>query len=100
MPDANQVGANLSQLADLHRTLDAKAHEIEQLIADVGRLVGSGGAMGLVFWQGRLADQFRAEWDAVYVRNLRQLGQALRDQARYVDENRRRSNLVLNGVDA
>jgi hypothetical protein len=100
MADVNQVGANLAQLADLHRTLDTKAHEIEQLIADVGRLVGSGGAMGLVFWQGRLADQFRSEWDAVYVRNLRQLSQALRDQARYVDENRRRSNLVLNGVDA
>ena len=100
MADTNHVGANLAQLADLHRALDTKATEIDQLIADLSRLVGSNGGMGLVFWQGRLADQFRAEWDSVHVRNLRQLAQALRDQARFVDENRRRSNLVLNGVDA
>ena len=46
------------------------------------------------------AADFRAQWDTVYVKNLHQLVEALHDQARYVDDNRRRSNLVLNGIDA
>ncbi|MDZ7732357.1 MAG: hypothetical protein U5R31_03935 [Acidimicrobiia bacterium] len=68
---------NLTQLADLQRTFDARASEVDQLVADLSRLIGSGGGMGTVFWQGRLADQFRAEWDSVYVRSLRQLADAL-----------------------
>ena len=94
------VGVNLTQMSDLQRTFEAKAGQIEQLVAEVSRLVGSAGAPGAVHWQGRLADQFRQEWDGVYVKNLRQLTEALQQQARYIDENRRRSNLVLNGVDA
>ena len=62
--------------------------------------VGGAGAPGAVHWQGRIADQFRLEWDSVYVKNLRQLVLALQEQARYVNENRRRSNLALNGIDA
>ena len=100
MASNDTVGANLSQLAELQRTFERKAAEVEQLIGEVSRLVGSSGAPGAVHWQGRLADRFRSEWDSVYVRNLRQLVEALRDQSRYVDENRRRSNLVLNGIDA
>ncbi len=50
-------------------------------------------------WQGQVADRFRHEWESVFVPNLRHLTEALHDQARYVDENRRRANLVLNGVD-
>ena len=100
MPTTDTVGVNLGQMVELQRTFEQKAAEVEQLIGDVSRLVGTAGAPGAVHWQGRLADQFRSEWDGVYVKNLRQLGQALRDQSRYVDENRRRSNLVLNGVDA
>lgn len=99
MTSTTQVGANLDQLAELARRFEAKATDVEQLVADLSRLIGTGGAMGSVFWQGRLADQFRADWDGVYVRNLRDLAEALRQQARYVDDNRRRSNLVLNGVD-
>lgn len=97
---SDNVGVNLSQMAELQRLFESKAAEVEHLIADVSRLVGTAGAPGSVHWQGRLADQFRAEWDGVYVRNLRQLVQALQEQARYVGENRRRSNLVLNGIDA
>lgn len=97
---STQVGANLEQMAVLAARFEAKASEVEALISDLSALVGSGGSMGSVFWQGQLADRFRHEWDAVYVRNLRELVVALRDQARYVDENRRRSNLVLNGIDA
>jgi uncharacterized protein YukE len=100
MPTTDTVGVNLTQMAELQRTFEQKAAEVEQVIGDVSRLVGSAGSPGAVHWQGRLADQFRSEWDGVYVKNLRQLSQALRDQSRYVDENRRRSNLVLNGVDA
>jgi uncharacterized protein YukE len=100
MTTTGQVGANLEQMIELAQRFQVKADEVEQLITDLSRLVGSGGAMGAVYWQGRLADRFRAEWDSVYVRNLRQLADALRDQARYVDDNRRRSNLVLNGIDA
>jgi hypothetical protein len=100
MPTTDTVGVNLSQMVELQRTFEAKAAEVEQLVGDVSRLVGTSGAPGAVHWEGRLADQFRNEWDSVYVKNLRQLAQALRDQSRYVDENRRRSNLVLNGVDA
>jgi uncharacterized protein YukE len=96
----SNVGANLDQLGELAQRFDAKASEIEQLIADLSRLIGSSGAMGSVFWQGQVADRFRGEWDGVYVRNLRQLIEALRQQARYVNENRRRSNLALNGIDA
>ena len=95
-----QVGANLTQMSELSRQFDVKAAEVEELIASLSRLVGSGGAMGSVFWQGQVADRFRADWESVYVRNLRQLAEALRQQARYVDDNRRRSNLVLNGIDA
>lgn len=94
------VGVNLAQMAELQRTFDAKASQIEQLVAEVSRLVGSAGSPGAVHWQGRVAEQFRQEWDGVYVKNLRQLTQALQQQARYIDENRRRSNLVLNGLDA
>jgi len=100
MATTDTVGVNLSQMVELQRTFEQKAAEVDQLVADISRLVGTAGAPGAVHWQGRLADQFRGEWDGVYVKNLRQLTQALRDQSRYVDENRRRSNLVLNGVDA
>jgi uncharacterized protein YukE len=96
----NQVGADLEQMVELARRFDAKAAEVDQLVADLSRLIGSGGAMGAVYWQGQLADRFRTEWDGVYVRNLRELAEALRAQSRYVDDNRRRSNLVLNGIDA
>jgi uncharacterized protein YukE len=99
MTSTTQVGANLEQLAELARRFEAKAGEVDQLVADLSRLIGTGGSMGSVFWQGRLADQFRSDWDGVYVRNLRDLAEALRQQARYVDDNRRRSNLVLNGID-
>jgi uncharacterized protein YukE len=96
----SQVGANLEHLTELSHRFQAKAGEVEALIADLSRLVGSSGAMGAVFWQGQVADRFRVEWETVYVKGLRDLAEALRDQARYVDENRRRSNLVLNGIDA
>ena len=97
---ADTVGANLAQLTDLQRTFDAKAAQVEQLISEVSALVGGAGSPGAVHWQGRIADQFRVEWDTVYVKNLRQLVAALQEQARYVNENRRRSNLALNGIDA
>lgn len=100
MPATDTVGVNLGQMTQLGQTFEAKAAEVEQLAADISRLVGTAGAPGAVHWQGRLADEFRGEWDGVYVKNLRQLAQALRDQARYVDESRRRTNLVLNGIDA
>jgi uncharacterized protein YukE len=100
MTSSTQVGADLEQMVELARRFDAKAGEVDHLVADLSRLVGSGGAMGSVFWQGQLADRFRAEWESVYVKSLRELAEALRAQARYVDDNRRRSNLVLNGVDA
>lgn len=97
---SSQVGVNLEQMTELSHRFQVKAGEVESLITDLSHLVGSGGAMGSVFWQGQLADRFRAEWETVYVKGLRELAEALREQARYVDENRRRSNLVLNGVDA
>jgi len=100
MPFADTVGANLSQLAELQQAFETKAGQIEQLIAEISSLVGSAGAPGAVHWQGRLADEFRGEWESVYVKNLRQLVEALHGQARFVDDNRRRSNLALNGVDA
>ena len=100
MPTADTVGVNLSQMAQLQQTFEAKAGQVEQLIAEVSALVGSSGAPGAVHWIGRVADDFRAEWDSVYVKSLRQLVDALHDQARFIDDNRRRSNLVLNGVDA
>ena len=100
MPASDQVGVNLAQMAQLQQTFQDRAAQIDEVIATISNLVGSAGAPGSVHWQGRLADDFRGEWSAVYVKNLRQLVEALRDQARYVDDNRRRSNLVLNGVDA
>ena len=100
MSSTTQVGVNLEQMVELARRFESKASDVEHLISDLSRLVGSGGSMGSVFWQGRLADQFRSEWETVYVKNLRELAEALRQQARYVDDNRRRSNLVLNGVDS
>jgi hypothetical protein len=87
-------------MVELQRMFETKAAEVDQLVVDLTALVGSGGATGSVHWQGRLADTFRAEWESVFVPNLRQLVQSLRDQAIYINENRRRSNLVLNGVDA
>jgi len=100
MPATEMVGVNLSQMVELQHAFDARAQQIEELIAAITALVGSGGASGSVHWTGRVADEFRAEWDGVYVKNLRQLVDALHHQAQYVNENRRRSNLVLNGVDA
>ena len=100
MPATEMVGVNLSQMVELQHAFDARAQQIEELIAAITALVGSGGASGSVHWTGRVADEFRTEWDGVYVKNLRQLVDALHHQAQYVNENRRRSNLVLNGVDA
>jgi uncharacterized protein YukE len=100
MPSTDLVGVNLTQMVQLQQTFESRAAQIDELIAAISNLVGTAGAPGSVHWQGKLADDFRAEWDAVYVKNLRQLVEALHDQARYVNENRRRSNLVLNGVDA
>jgi uncharacterized protein YukE len=100
MPTSDTVGVNLSQMAELQHTFEAKAGQVDQLIAEVSALVGSAGAPGAVHWLGRVADDFRTEWDTVYVKNLRQLVEALHDQARFIDDNRRRSNLVLNGIDA
>ncbi len=94
------VGANLAQLADLQRTFETKAGQVYQLVSEISSLVGGAGSPGAVHWQGRLADQFRTEWQTVYVKSLRQLVAALHEQARYVNENRRRSNLALNGIDA
>lgn len=96
---STQVGVNLEQMTELAQRFHAKAGEVEHLIADLSRMIGSGSAMGAVYWQGQLADRFRGEWETVYVKSLRELIEALREQARYVDENRRRSNLVLNGID-
>lgn len=93
------VGLNLSQMVELQRALERKAADVEQLTTELGGLIGAGGGAGAVHWQGRVADQFRQDWDSVFAANLRQLSQALHDQARYVDDNRRRANLVLNGVD-
>jgi uncharacterized protein YukE len=100
MPSTDLVGVNLTQMVQLQQTFESRAAQIDDLIAAISNLVGTAGSPGSVHWQGKLADDFRVEWDAVYVKNLRQLVEALHDQARYVNENRRRSNLVLNGVDA
>jgi uncharacterized protein YukE len=100
MPASDLVGVNLAQMAELQQTFEARAGQIEELIAAISNLVGSSGGPGAVYWMGKLADEFRGEWDAVYVKNLRQLVEALHAQARYVNDNRRRSNLVLNGIDA
>ncbi len=100
MSTTGTVGVNLTQMVELQRAFERKAAEVEQLIGELTSLVGGGGTAGAVHWQGRVADQFRQEWDGVFVKNLRQLSEALHDQARFVDANRRRSNLVLNGVDA
>jgi len=100
MASSDLVGVNLTQMVQLQQTFDERSAQIEELIAAISSLVGSTGTPGSVHWQGKLADDFRAEWDAVYVKNLRQLVEALREQARYVNESRRRSNLVLNGIDA
>jgi len=100
MASSDLVGVNLTQMVQLQQTFDERSAQIEELIAAISSLVGSTGTPGAVHWQGKLADDFRAEWDAVYVKNLRQLVEALREQARYVNESRRRSNLVLNGIDA
>ncbi len=97
---SDTVGVNLSQMSELQAAFEHRAAEIDELTAAISRLVGVGGAPGSVHWVGRVADDFRSQWDAVYVRNLHQAAEALREQARYVAENRRRSNLVLNGVDA
>lgn len=94
------VGMNLTQMAALQQAFEARAAEVERLVAELGGLVGTGGGPGAVHWVGRVADQFRAEWDGTYVPNLRRLSEALREQARWVGEQRRRSNLVLNGIDA
>ena len=100
MPTSDLVGVNLSQMVELQQAFESRALQLDDLIAAISSLVGTGGAPGAVHWQGKLADDFRIEWDSVYVRNLRQLVDALHEQARYVNESRRRSNLVLNGVDA
>ena len=100
MPSSDMVGVNLSQMVELQQTFESRAAQIDDLIASISTLVGSSGAPGSVHWQGKLADDFRVEWDTVYVKNLHQLVAALHDQARYVNDNRRRSNLVLNGIDA
>jgi len=69
MPTTDTVGVNLTQMVELQRAFEHKAAEVEQLIGDLSRLVGSAGAPGAVHWQGRLADQFRSEWDGIYVKN-------------------------------
>ena len=100
MSTTDMVGVNLSQMVELQHTFEHRAAQIEELVAAISGLVGSSGSPGAVHWVGKLADDFRVEWDTVYVKNLRQLVDALHHQAQYVNENRRRSNLVLNGVDA
>ena len=92
------IGLNLTQMVELQRALERKAADVEQLASELGGLIGAGGGSGAVHWQGRLADQFRQDWDSVFAVNLRQLAQALHDQARFVDDSRRRANLVLTGV--
>ena len=93
------VSVDLGQMLELQHAFDTRADQIDELTAAISALVGTGGAPGSVHWVGRIADQFRSQWDTVYVRNLRAASDALREQSRYVSENRRRSNLVLNGVD-
>lgn len=100
MPTTDMVGVNLSQMVELQQTFESRAAQIEDLVAAISNLVGSSGSPGAVHWVGKLADDFRVEWDSVYVKNLRQLVEALHHQAQYVNENRRRSNLVLNGIDS
>ena len=46
MPTTDTVGVNLSQMVELQRTFEQKAAEVDQLVADVSRLVGTAGAPG------------------------------------------------------
>jgi uncharacterized protein YukE len=92
------VGASLTDLTGLKALFNAKASEVQSLIADITTQVGDAGAPGSVNWVGAKADQFRADWTGTFKPNLHQLIEALNSTATYVESNRAAIDAALNGV--
>jgi hypothetical protein len=95
MFDPAPIAASHRQLAELQRTLETKATQLEQLIVDLSGLVG---ADGTVPW-GALTEPFGGAWEGVHRDRLRSLVDALGDQARRVGEHRRRATVGLDDLD-
>ena len=97
---STQVGADIAQLAALRQLFEAKATEVEALIHEISSSVGEAGGRGSVHWEGQVADRFRQEWGGTFVPSLRQLIEAFREHAAYVERNRQNISQALNGVGA
>jgi tyrosyl-tRNA synthetase len=92
------VGASLIDLEGLKALFQAKAADVQVLIADITARVGDAGAPGSVHWVGAKADEFRSEWTGTFKPNLNQLIDALTSTAGYVEANRAAIDAALNGV--
>jgi len=97
---STQVGADIGQLAVLRQLFDTKATEVEALIHEISTSVGDPGGRGSVHWEGQVADRFRQDWGGTFVPSLRQLIEALREHAAYVERNRQNISQALNGMGA
>ncbi|NED96318.1 hypothetical protein G1H11_13470 [Phytoactinopolyspora alkaliphila] len=71
------VGAELSTLAELYRTFNAKGEDAETIKNDVD------GALDNTVWEGTYATQFREAWEE-YKQNLITLRDALEGAAQDV----------------
>ncbi len=68
------VGAELSTLADLHKTFTNKAEDAESIKTEVDNGIGA------AEWTGKYADDFRTAWED-YKQNLDTLREALNGAA-------------------
>jgi hypothetical protein len=89
---SDDVGARLSDLAQLASLFNAKASDVEALISQID------GAVVSAHWVGRLADEFRERWSSSFKPNLVQLGSALTETSGYVARNRDSISAALNGA--
>lgn len=94
----DHVGADLGQLATLRQLFDAKAAEVDEIVQAVSAAVGPPGGQGSVRWEGQVAERFRQDWGSTFVPNLRRVGEALRESAGYVEQNRQNISQALNGT--
>jgi hypothetical protein len=88
MPCPDTLEVTHRQLAELQRTLGARATQLEQVALDLSRLVG-GGAGPTAPAAGLLDPAFRDAWAGGHLAHLRALVDALEAQGRQLGERRR-----------
>ena len=75
MTQPTMTGMEIEAVRSLARTMDARADEIDQLVASTSGVVSG------MNWRGADRERFVGEWNGTHVSRLRRLSAGLRDAA-------------------